>query len=190
MACPGGCVGGAGQPFCTDALDVRRKRTKALYETDKTLQLHKSQDNHMVAGVYSQRLGDVGGPEAHKLLHTHYQSRRRLDGKGMDVLSEGNGQKLTVSVCVGTSCYVRGSHDLLRGLVEDIRGRGLEQAVDVKATFCFEKCNRGPTVCVGQTVIEKAKLEAVRAVLDKELAGCGSSCDTCAACKQHAEQNT
>jgi NADH-quinone oxidoreductase subunit G len=51
MACPGGCVGGAGQPV-TFGVEARRRRAQSLYDTDRTMQLHNSQDNHMVAACY------------------------------------------------------------------------------------------------------------------------------------------
>ncbi|MDD3926404.1 MAG: [FeFe] hydrogenase, group A, partial [bacterium] len=63
MACPGGCIGGAGQPVARDA-DTRRRRTKGLYEADKMLQLHKSQDNPYVAECYSGILGEAGSDKA------------------------------------------------------------------------------------------------------------------------------
>ncbi|MCE9615898.1 MAG: [FeFe] hydrogenase, group A [Lentisphaerae bacterium] len=75
MACPGGCVGGAGQPVTADG-QARRQRTRSLYEVDKRLDLHKSQDNHYVRESYRRHLGDIGGPRAHQVLHTHYASRR------------------------------------------------------------------------------------------------------------------
>jgi NADH-quinone oxidoreductase subunit G len=77
MACPGGCIGGAGQPVSTNH-NARALRTKGLYEADKMLQLHKSQDNVVVTECYAKFLGDIGGEKAHHLLHTSYQSRHRI----------------------------------------------------------------------------------------------------------------
>ena len=74
MACPGGCIGGAGQPVSLDA-NVRRQRTRGIYEVDKNLDLHKSQENHFVTEVYARHLGEIGGKKAHQLLHTHYVNR-------------------------------------------------------------------------------------------------------------------
>jgi len=74
MACPGGCIGGAGQPVTRDA-SARRLRTRGIYDVDKNLDLHKSQDNHYVADVYARHLGEVGGKRAHQLLHTCYVPR-------------------------------------------------------------------------------------------------------------------
>ena len=60
MACPGGCIGGAGQPVSAD-MDAMRKRTKGIYENDRMLQLHKSQDNPYITELYGNVLGEVGG---------------------------------------------------------------------------------------------------------------------------------
>jgi NADH-quinone oxidoreductase subunit G len=74
MACPGGCIGGAGQPVSRDR-SVRQLRTRGIYEVDKNLDLHKSQENHFVTEVYARHLGEVGGKRAHQLLHTCYVPR-------------------------------------------------------------------------------------------------------------------
>jgi NADH-quinone oxidoreductase subunit G len=160
MACPGGCIGGAGQPVSRD-ISVRQKRAKGLYDADEMLQLHKSQDNHLVQECYENTLGEVGGHKAHGLLHTNYKSRRRMQDAFLD-LHNGNGKKrLTISVCVGTSCYVKGSQEILKKLVHYIEENGLSDMVNVKATFCFEKCDIGPTVTVDKKMINKATFEMV-----------------------------
>lgn len=74
MACPGGCVGGAGQPITRDVSE-RMERARGLYNTDRTLQLHKSQDNPEITQLYKEHLGEIGGETAHELLHTTYVNR-------------------------------------------------------------------------------------------------------------------
>ena len=169
MSCPGGCIGGAGQPVTRDAA-AKRLRAKGLYNADKMMQLHKSQDNHIVTECYAKHLqGGVGGPSAHRLLHTQYQNRRRILGQPLTVLESGPQQKLLVSVCVGTSCFVRGSQALLRSLVEYIQAQGIEDTVEVQATFCFERCDRGPTVHVGQVTQEHCTLEIACQLIQQQL---------------------
>lgn len=167
MACPGGCVGGAGQPVTT-SVEVRAERAKGLYEADRMLQLRKSQDNHLVAECYEKELGEIGGHTAHKLLHTEYQSRRRICGQTL-VFQDGNRPaKLGVSVCVGTSCFVRGSQALLEQLMQRIQDEGLQDQVDVEATFCFEKCDRGPSVRIGEKVVTHCTVDAAwEAILEQ-----------------------
>jgi NADH-quinone oxidoreductase subunit G len=78
MACPGGCIGGAGQPLTRHGAKVRRLRARGLYEADRNLELHKSQDNYFVSELYNKVLdGQVGGHKAHSLLHTCYTCRSR-----------------------------------------------------------------------------------------------------------------
>jgi NADH-quinone oxidoreductase subunit G len=169
MTCPGGCIGGAGQPVARDRMEAKRKRTRGLYDSDKMLELHKSQDNYMVTECYDKHLGKVGGEKAHHLLHTKYHSRRRMDGEDLDLLKGTDTEKLKVSVCVGTSCMLRGSQQLLREMIDHIEERGLQNAVDIRATFCFEQCDKGPSMSIGDTVIKKCTFDKACKVLDEEL---------------------
>lgn len=74
MACPGGCVGGGGQPYgVTD--ELRRARANGLYGEDSAMPLRCSHDNPHVQQLYSSFLGEPGGAKAHQLLHTAYRAR-------------------------------------------------------------------------------------------------------------------
>jgi len=168
MACPGGCVGGAGQPVAHDPV-VRKMRTKGLYDSDRMLDFHKAQDNHMVSACYDEHLGEVGGEKAHHLLHTCYMSRKRIAGEGIDLLRGGHDSKVEIEVCLGTSCILRGSQHLLHELGNVIEERGLQEDVELKATFCMERCGSGPNVCIGGTVVETCTLERACEVLDTKL---------------------
>ncbi|NLM21582.1 MAG: 4Fe-4S dicluster domain-containing protein [Peptococcaceae bacterium] len=75
MACPGGCINGGGQPVTKD-LCVKAKRTASLYDSEKTLQLHKPQDNPYVTDLYNTLFKHPGSEIAHELLHTSYQARK------------------------------------------------------------------------------------------------------------------
>lgn len=66
MACPGGCISGAGQPYIS--FRHREKRGDALYRADKTSTIKRSQDNPMMNELYN---GVLKG-KVHELLHTHY----------------------------------------------------------------------------------------------------------------------
>lgn len=80
MACPGGCVGGGGQPFGCELVD-RGIRGQGLYTEDDNRPLRYSHDNPMVAKIYKDFLGKPNSELAHKLLHTHYFERSQTDGK-------------------------------------------------------------------------------------------------------------
>jgi iron-only hydrogenase group A len=74
MACPGGCIGGGGQPrFTTDA--VRLARMKAIFSEDEGKQLRLSHENPSVALLYRDFLGQPLSEKSHHLLHTHYHAR-------------------------------------------------------------------------------------------------------------------
>lgn len=74
MACPGGCIGGGGQPI-KSTLDVKGKRIEAIYKIDEDLPLRKSHKNPDVMKLYKDYLGEPLGHKSHELLHTHYHSR-------------------------------------------------------------------------------------------------------------------
>lgn len=77
MACPGGCLGGGGQPIPTTP-EIRKKRAKAIYAEDESLEMRKSHDNPNVVKIYEEFLTDGPcGHKSHKLLHTHYVKRGR-----------------------------------------------------------------------------------------------------------------
>ena len=168
MACPGGCIAGAGQPVSGD-VDFKQLRAEALYATDKKLQLHNADENPYLHKCYQQNLGDIGGHKAHELLHTKYNSRKRFDDDGFIISAESSAERLRVDVCVGTSCYLRGSQKMLEDVMNVIRDRRLEDQVEVRATFCFEKCQDGPTVRVGQTVLNQCTVEMVSDELMKQI---------------------
>lgn len=74
MACPGGCLGGGGQPIPTNN-EVREKRRKAIYEIDRNKKLRKSHENPYINKLYEEYLGEPGSHKAHELLHTNYINR-------------------------------------------------------------------------------------------------------------------
>ncbi len=78
MACPGGCLGGGGQPIPTSS-EIRQKRAQAIYEEEASLPVRKSHENPHVQYIYEKFLTDGPCSElSHKLLHTHYTKRGRF----------------------------------------------------------------------------------------------------------------
>ncbi len=74
MCCPGGCIGGGGQPIPTTNA-IRQERIKAIYEADAGLPLRKSHENPAVKTLYEEFLKEPLGEKSHHLLHTHYTKR-------------------------------------------------------------------------------------------------------------------
>ena len=77
MGCPGGCLGGGGQPIPTTP-EIRKARAKAIYAEDAGYEIRKSHENPDVLKIYGEFLTEGPcGPKSHKLLHTHYTERGR-----------------------------------------------------------------------------------------------------------------
>jgi NADH-quinone oxidoreductase subunit G/[NiFe] hydrogenase diaphorase moiety small subunit len=75
MACPGGCIGGGGQPTPTSPA-IRAARAKAIYAEDTASEVRKSHENPAIAKLYKEFFTDgPASPLAHKLLHTTYTPR-------------------------------------------------------------------------------------------------------------------
>ena len=74
MACPGGCIGGGGQPIGTTNA-VRKKRIQALYELDRSLPLRKSHENPEIITIYKEFFGQPLSHKSHELLHTTYSEK-------------------------------------------------------------------------------------------------------------------
>ena len=172
MACPGGCINGGGQPVSRDP-QVREKRTSGLYDNDKMLQLHKSQENPYIDKLYAELLEAPNSHVAHELLHTGYSPKKRI--QNTDVKIMGVEGALEITICFGTSCFIRGSQKVMKQLGEYVKGNSLEDQVDIKATFCHERCQRGPVVSVGGKMIEKATIEKVVEALEEKLAMVGDA---------------
>jgi len=77
MCCPGGCIGGGGQPIPTN-MEIRADRIKAIYMADELMAMRKSHLNPAVQQLYEEFLGEPLGHKSHELLHTHYQARDKF----------------------------------------------------------------------------------------------------------------
>ena len=76
MTCPGGCIGGGGQPRFTDDA-VRLKRISAIYKEDESKKMRKSHENPDIQALYKEFLGKPLGEKSHHLLHTHYAHKEK-----------------------------------------------------------------------------------------------------------------
>jgi iron only hydrogenase large subunit-like protein len=74
MACPGGCIGGGGQPIPTND-EINQKRLDSIYVIDREKELRKSHENPYVQKLYEEYLEKPGSHRAHELLHTNYIAR-------------------------------------------------------------------------------------------------------------------
>jgi len=173
MACPSGCIAGGGQPVCFDQTH-KEKRRKGLYDADKMVQLHKSQQNPFIKELYDLHLVEPNSHVAHELLHTHYKGRKRIQDTSIQLSSSPN-SVIDVEVCVGTNCFLKGSHDILKKSMAYISENNMQSDVNVaekkcqhniQASFCFEKCEKGPIVRVNSMIIENATFQKVQKAID------------------------
>jgi NADP-reducing hydrogenase subunit HndD len=76
MACPGGCIGGGGQPLHHGDSSILKARAKAIYEEDKNKPIRVSHENEYIKQLYKEFLGEPNSEKAHHLLHTHYFDKK------------------------------------------------------------------------------------------------------------------
>ncbi len=77
MTCPGGCIGGGGQPRMTTN-EIRKARIAAIYREDEGKPLRKSHNNPAITQIYAEFLGKPLGHKSHELLHTKYKARTKV----------------------------------------------------------------------------------------------------------------
>jgi iron-only hydrogenase group A len=80
MACPGGCIGGGGQPYPQEGRyvldeEILKLRANALYSIDEEKNVRKSHENPFIQDLYREYFQHPGSEKAHQLLHTHYTPR-------------------------------------------------------------------------------------------------------------------
>jgi NADP-reducing hydrogenase subunit HndD len=78
MACPGGCIGGAGQPLLHGNSDIIKARFDAIYREDAGKPIRKSHENPYIIKLYNDYLGKPMSEKAHHLLHTHYFDKQKI----------------------------------------------------------------------------------------------------------------
>lgn len=76
MACPGGCIGGGGQPLHHGDSSVLKARAAAIYREDKNKPIRVSHENPYIIQLYKEFLGEPNSEKAHHLLHTQYFDRK------------------------------------------------------------------------------------------------------------------
>jgi len=81
MCCPGGCLGGGGQPIPTSPA-IRQMRADAIYQADRDLPIRRSHENPSITAIYEQFLGEPLSEKSHHLLHTEYTVRTKKTVQG------------------------------------------------------------------------------------------------------------
>ncbi|MBL8028137.1 MAG: FAD-dependent oxidoreductase [Fibrobacteres bacterium] len=130
MACPGGCICGAGHPV-PEKVDTLGKRQNVLVDIDKTSKYRKSQENPDILRLYKEFIGEPNSDAAHRLLHTNYKPFRESSSPDKMPHSDSAFVSHLFSVCVCDKCEKMGS----RKLFEDVKGKidmeGMDTFIDV-----------------------------------------------------------
>ncbi len=103
MACPGGCVGGGGQP--KESEGVLNARMQSLYQADEQLKLRCSMDNPDIVNIYDKHFGEPLSAVAEEMLHTHYTDRSEILNHNKNVENEEQ-QEQPVKSKAGKATYV------------------------------------------------------------------------------------
>lgn len=75
MACPSGCINGAGQPFSKCSTEIIKNRMESIYSIDSGKEIRKAHENPTVIKIYEEFLEKPNSHMAHELLHTSYKQR-------------------------------------------------------------------------------------------------------------------
>ncbi len=159
MACPGGCVGGGGQPVSLEP-SVRRSRAKGLYSADKALQLRRSQDNPYLSRVHG---------EHHHHLHTTYTDRSEAFEGEVSLSRVDTEDSVELKICLGPLCLSRGSDELLNAVVDRIAEDGLVGKVHVVAHTRVDPCEHPVTAAIDDEEIPHATVDSIMAALHERL---------------------
>jgi formate dehydrogenase major subunit len=133
MACPGGCICGAGHPV-PEQVDTLSKRQRVLVDIDSTSKYRKSQENPDILRLYENFYGHANSPLAHRLLHTSY-SPKQGDGVCQDVKNKADSAFKThdFTICVCDQCAALGSPELFNEIKERIASLKMDSFIDVKS---------------------------------------------------------
>ncbi|MCX7711485.1 MAG: NAD(P)-binding protein [Clostridia bacterium] len=132
MACPGGCICGAGHPV-PEKIDALEKRQQVLVNIDKTSEYRKSQENPDILRLYKDFYGEANSHLAHELLHTHYAPTKG-DFVCSNVRKKSNSAFVTkeYTVCTCESCSSKGSKELYNKMANTIKALKMDSFIEVK----------------------------------------------------------
>jgi len=146
MACPGGCICGAGHPV-PEKIDTLGKRQKVLTNIDTVSKYRKSQENPDILRLYKEFIGEPNSKAAHNLLHTHYKPFRK--NVSPDKMAHGDSAFVShsFSICTCDKCEKQGANALFEEVQERITKLKMDSFVDVK-TIRLKEDHEGDSLLV------------------------------------------
>jgi len=74
-----------------------------------------------------------------------------------------------ITVCVGSACHLKGSHDIISYFKDAIKDAGLEKEVELKGTFCMDQCTDGANLLVDEELFHASSVEDARRIFETEI---------------------
>ncbi|MCX5872202.1 MAG: (2Fe-2S) ferredoxin domain-containing protein [Deltaproteobacteria bacterium] len=74
-----------------------------------------------------------------------------------------------ITVCVGSACHLKGSHEIINYFKDAIKDAGLENKVELKGTFCMDQCTDGANLLIDETLFHATSVDDVRAIFQTEI---------------------
>ncbi|MGE5671351.1 MAG: [FeFe] hydrogenase, group A, partial [Fibrobacterota bacterium] len=134
MACPGGCICGAGHPV-PEKVDTLVNRQQVLVDIDNTSQYRKSQENPDILRLYTDFYGEVNSERAHHLLHTSYHQVKG-DSASCEAVIKRRADSTFVTheftVCICDDCVTKGSIELYSEMVSNLRDLKLDSFINAR----------------------------------------------------------
>ncbi len=74
-----------------------------------------------------------------------------------------------ITVCVGSACHLKGSHQIIDYFKDAIKQSGLEGEVELKGTFCMEQCTDGANLLVDDQLFHAGSVEEAKQIFEDEI---------------------
>ncbi|MDD3473034.1 MAG: (2Fe-2S) ferredoxin domain-containing protein [Syntrophaceae bacterium] len=74
-----------------------------------------------------------------------------------------------ITVCVGSACHLKGSHEIINYFKEAIQQAGLEKEVELKGTFCMDHCTDGANLLVDDVLFHASSIDDARRIFEEEI---------------------
>ena len=162
MACPGGCICGAGHPV-PEKVFTLKNRQDVLINIDKTSKYRKSQENPDILRLYNEFYKEANSPLAHKLLHTVY-SNMKADHSGIDPKKKNDSAFITheFTVCVCDTCVKKGAWRIFSNIEKSIIELKMDPFININ-TIKLKENHPGSKVHItlDGELIEFEKLQSI-----------------------------
>ena len=130
------------------------------------MQYHSSFENPVIQELYKEKLTEK---KAHKLLHTIFENRQPVEYEDFVLSPAVDKKKLSITVCLGRSCFLNGAQELYLELADFVRELGVENNTEFTAKFCATMCTEGPVIFVNGEAIKKCTLIKAQKVIKAAL---------------------